>query len=198
MKFRVVLAFILLTLAPSAFAQTAANQVKDKAVFAFGGRMINDNFEYSFLPFVVPYEDNYILGAGYQQFFFEPIENWKVGLEIGAAARFGEAFSGEFWGGTVVRYDGLVLGDTLRISPSLTFGLSAITRSIGVEAKREVWFDGDATVLFYLSPEVSFARAEDPDNEIFYRLQHRSGAWGSIGGLADGHNGHVVGLRHHF
>ncbi|UJQ95011.1 hypothetical protein [Mariluticola halotolerans] len=198
MTFRVVLAFVMLTFSFSAFAQTAPQTTGDKAVFAFGGRLINDNFENSFIPFIPPYEDNYVVGAGYQQFFYEPVENWKIGLEIGAAARFGEALTGEVWAGAVTRYDGLVIGDTMRISPALTFGLSAITQSMGVETLRETINNGNASLLFYLSPEISLGMTDTPNTEVFYRLHHRSGAWGFLGGLADGHNAHTIGLRQHF
>lgn len=199
MNFLRLLSCSVVVLATPAFAQSPENLGvgKDKAAFVFGGRYVDDYFENSFLPFIPPYENNYVLGVGYQQFFLEPLENWRIGAEVGVAARFGESLSGEAWAGVVTRYDGWTFGDGWRISPSLTFGLSAITDTIGAEKDRVAQANGNASVLFYLSPELSLGSTTD-DNEVFYRLHHRSGAWGTLGNLADGHNAHVIGLRHKF
>lgn len=200
MKFLRLLSFAAVIFVTPVFAQSSEDlaDAKGKAVFVFGGRYVDDYFENSFLPFIPPYENNYVLGVGYQQFFLEPLENWRIGAEVGVAARFSDVLTGEAWAGVVTRYDGWTFGDDgWRISPSLTFGLSAITDTIGAEKDRVARASGDASVLFYLSPELSLGSTKD-DNEIFYRLHHRSGAWGTLGNLADGHNAHVVGFRHKF
>lgn len=169
----------------------------DRAVFFFGGRFHEDYFGGSFNFPNAPYEDNYVLGGGYQHFF----QNWgefRLGAEGGLAMRFGEGepTSLEAWGGVVGRYDGFVLG-SLRIAPSITFGLSAVSGTIGVETERASWIDSNVPVLFYLGPEISFSTLENPNLEAFWRIQHRSGAWGTIAHI-DGSNANTLGVRWKF
>lgn len=193
---------LLITLASvSGFAvqpAMAEPKARDQAVFAFGGRYVDAYIEHSLVPFVANYEDNFVLGAGYQKFLAEPMTDLHLGVEVGVALRGGIVASGEVWMGAVVRYDGLRLGENLRISPAITGGFSAITNPIGVEAERAQQRDGDPSLLFFMAPEISIATLDHPDTELFYRLQHRSGAWGTLGGMADGANAQVVGIRHHF
>jgi hypothetical protein len=179
----------------SAFAQEPG---PDEAIFVFAGRYTDAYFDRSFMPLSASYEDNFVLGAGYQKFFAEPLPDWHLGAEVGAAFRGGMDVSGELWAGAVARYDGFHLGENLRISPSFTFGLSAITNPIGKEARRAEQRRGDPSVLFFLAPEISFASLDHPDTELFVRLHHRSGAWGTLGGMGDGANAQVIGIRHRF
>lgn len=179
-----------------ALAQQAPD--RDQAVFAFTGRYVDAYIEHSLTPFLANYEDNFVLGGGYQQFVLEPLPDLHLGAEIGLALRGGTAASGEIWVGPVLRYDGLRLGDNLRVSPSLTVGLSAVTGPIGVEAERAQRRNADPTLLFFMAPEISVSTVDNPDTELFYRVQHRSGAWGTLGGMADGANAQVIGIRFKF
>lgn len=169
----------------------------DQNVFIFAGRYDEDHAIDSVVPFHVDYENNYVLGGGYQKFFFEPLKDMKVGLEAGVAARIADPFSGEIWGGGVIRYDGFVLGNDWRVSPALTFGLSAVTSSFGTEEARRALTDGNASLLYYLGPEISIGKVGG-DNEFFYRIQHRSGAWETLNHMGDGANAQVIGFRHKF
>ena len=118
-----------------------------------------------------------------------------LGIEAGLAARLGEGASGEAWAGVVGRYDGFVIADTLRITPALTVGLSVVTGTMGIEARREREVGGSATLLFYLGPELDFSLVDHPNVEVFMRIQHRSGAWETLGNLRDGANANVIGAR---
>lgn len=199
MRFGFVVLFALVT-ALFNFTTTASGQDRDidQAVFAFGGRYVNAYIEHSLVPFAANYEDNFVLGGGYQNFLWQPLPDLHLGAEIGLAWRGGTVSSGEVWAGAVARYDGLHLGENLRVSPAITVGLSAITNPIGVEAERAQRRNADPTLLFFMAPEVSVATLDNPDTELFVRLQHRSGAWGTLGGMADGANAQVFGLRHRF
>lgn len=177
------------------FAQNAAPS-SDRNVFMFGGRMGAGHMYEMFNPFGVPYEDTAIVGIGYQQFFAEPIKDVRLGLEVGAAARIGAQTTGELWGGVVGRYDGWS-GQGLRISPSLTFGLSVVDQTAGIEAQRAAGDGLSGDILFYLSPEISFSTEANPNTEVFWRLHHRSGAWNSFGGGGSA-NATTVGLRTSF
>lgn len=165
-------------------------------IFLFGGLSVDDNIEDAANPFTADYEDNVVIGGGYQRFFYESLDI-SIGVEAGIAGRFGDKNSAEFWGGVVGRYDGLVLFDTLKIAPAFTFGLSAITDTMaGREERLENKNpDADATLLFYLGPEFNFSLVEYPNVELFWRLHHRSGAWETLGDMKGAANANVIGAR---
>ena len=170
-------------------------QQADRNVFILSGPMGAGDMADMVNPFDVRYENAIVLGAGYQQFFGEPVDNFRVGLEVGGAVRAGsERTTGEIWGGVVGRHDGIVVGDGLRISPALTFGVSVVDDTMGIEAWREDHDGLPGNVLFYLSPEISFSSKENPDTELFWRIHHRSGAWNSFGGGGSA-NATTIGFR---
>jgi hypothetical protein len=178
---------------------TAADETDDQSVFVFGGRYHTGHMEHILNPlgpFGLDYEDNYVAGGGYQQFFLEN-GDVRVGVEAGAAIGFGaDGARGEVWGGLVGRYEGLEFGD-VNIAPSLTLGASAITNTIGIESDR-VAPGADPHVLFYIAPEIAVSHDAHPETEVFFRIQHRSGAWETLNGMGDGHNASTVGLRWKF
>jgi hypothetical protein len=199
---RVVLAascqiLILLSAAPAVLAQDSSS--RDQNVFILGGRFTDQFFEYSFNPFGVSYEDNYVIGGGYQQFFLGNAGGPRLGLEAGTALRFGDSItSGEVWGGVVARYDGLIATDHFRISASVSTGISGTTGTVGVEADRATEEHGDSSLLFYLGPEISISSADNPNLEVFWRVHHRSGAWETLGSMHDGANANTIGVRWSF
>jgi hypothetical protein len=78
------------------------------------------------------------------------------------------------------------------------FGLSAISSPIGQEGLHQIDHHGSAHVLFYLGFDVAFALASHPDTELVFRIQHRSGAYGTLGGMKEGNNANVIGIRQRF
>lgn len=200
MKIRFLLSILTIFLSTSVFAQSvpSSGTERDQSVFFFAGRLTGEFFDHSLVPFATNYEDNFVGGVGYQKFLFEPFNNLHLGVEVGLAGRFGQSFSGEAWAGLVTRYDGFVINDFVRISPSITFGLSTVTNTIGIEGTRHAQHGGNPHLLFFMSPEFSFTLMDHPEHEVFYRLHHRSGAWGTLGGFADGANAHTVGYRFNF
>ena len=156
--------------------------------------------------------DNYIVGGAYQRDFFQFNSGLIVGAEVGLADRFGHysiccdtivysnsmVNSAEFWGGASFRTQGLALFDTVHISPGLVFGLSLISNPIGQEGEHQIVNHGSAKVLFYLGFDLAFALAKSPDTELVFRIQHRSGAYGTLGGLKEGNNANVIGIRQRF
>jgi hypothetical protein len=191
-----LIALAAIVISVPAFAQENT-ALKHRNVFVLGGPMGAAHMGDMFNPFGVPYENSVVIGGGYQQFFAEPLENVRVGLEVGAAVRSGEKTTGELWGGVVTRYDGFAKGDGLRISPSVTFGVSVVDDTMGVEAARAAGDGLPGDILFYLSPEISLSSGRSPDTEIFWRLHHRSGAWNSFGGGGSA-NATTIGVRTSF
>jgi hypothetical protein len=90
------------------------------------------------------------------------------------------------------------LFDVVRISPGFVFGLSAISNPIGQEGLHQIDHGGSAHLLFYVGFDVAFALASLPDTELVFRIQHRSGAYGTLGGMKEGNNANVVGIRQRF
>ena len=194
----------------------------DDSIFFFAGRLSTSNLGSSatFNTIAVdttlesPYYDNYIVGAAYQHRFRELGSGFVLGGEIGIADRFGHYLvccgdklvtqtvtssniqhSGELWFGPTIRYESFVLFDQLRITPGITTGFSLTTDSIGAERGKEITRNGNARLLFYLGPEIAFSTVSMPNIELVLRLQHRSGALGTLGHLNEGYNANVVGLR---
>jgi hypothetical protein len=220
----VALALSLVGISPPAVAQTFSGSALetmatpveswDRDVFFFGGLFHEDYFTQSFTPWSATWEPNAFIGAGYQQFFWR----WgdvRFGGEAGLGARFNfngqttflgtQSFpplSGEAWVGAVARYDGVDLGP-VHAGLAMTAGFSAVTGLIGSEAVRASThpFDRFGTggkLLYYLGPEIDLSMPEvNPNVEVFWRAQHRSGGFGSLMDL-DGSNADTVGVRFKF
>jgi hypothetical protein len=166
------------------------------SVLLFAGQFTTVPITQSLLP-TAPHESNYIAGGAYERDFFQ---RWgfALGTEIGVAQRFGMGKSTEVWAGLNVRYTAFVFLNSVHITPGLTFGFSGITRPVGIEAQREADAQGDARLLGYLGPELAVSFVNFPNLELVYRLQHRSGAGGTLGKLHEGANANVFGLRFRF
>jgi hypothetical protein len=161
---------------------------------------------------VRPAYDNYMAGVAYDHDFWRWGKVVKMGAEVGVADRFGHYAvccdikvysssmlnSGEVWGGLRLRYEGLVLFNVLRISPSAAIGLSAVTDSIGRERERELTQHGDARFLLFFGPELAFSLRKHENIELTIGVHHRSGANGAIGHLDEGYNANTFGLRFRF
>ncbi len=167
-------------------------------VFVFGGIYSSESIGETFNLIGTDYQDAYVLGGGYQHFFLGQENGFQAGLEGGVALRKGPDVSGEAWAGIVLRSDGFIRNEHVKISASVTGGLSLITNPLDVEVAREISRDGDSTFLFYMAPELSISAADNPDMEVFWRLQHRSGGWNTLGHMGEGANANTIGLRWKF
>ncbi|HEY0033567.1 MAG TPA: hypothetical protein VGB81_09900 [Devosia sp.] len=167
-------------------------------VFVFGGVYSSQSIGETFNILGTDYQDAYILGGGYQRFFLGGESGFRVGLEGGVALREGPDVSGEAWAGVVLRSDGFIQNEQAKISASVTGGLSLITNPLDVEVAREISRNGDATFLFYMAPELSISTPDNPNVEAFWRLQHRSGGWNTLGNMGEGANANTIGLRWKF
>jgi hypothetical protein len=167
-----------------------------ESIFVFGGHFTRRSMGHTFDVFNVTYDDGNWLGAlGYQRYHWSSPHHFHWGWEVGLAGRFGDGESIEVWGGPTVRHDGITIANRFMIKPSLTAGLSAVTEAMGHELRRQVGRKGDASFLFYLGPDFSIATTRNPNVEFFYRLHHRCGARRTLGGLSEGYNANVVGVR---
>jgi hypothetical protein len=196
---------------------TLASQSNLKqSVFVFAGRTNSGNLWNTFgygigAPGTIFY-DNYIVGGAYQRDFLHLGSGFLIGAELGLADRFGHyriccnivdysrsvRQSFELWGGVSLRHEGVLLFDTIRVSPGFVFGLSGISNPIGQERLHQIDHQGSAKVLFYLGFDLAFAIADLPNTELVFRVHHRSGAYGTLGGMKEGNNANVVGIRQRF
>jgi hypothetical protein len=158
--------------------------------------------------------DNFIAGLTYQRDFFR-YQGLVIAAEVGIADRFGHykdccvpsaptvysssyINSGEGWFGAAVRYESIILFNTLRMVPGITFGFSAVTSAIGTEYDREQALNGDATFLGYLGIDLNFSLVSLPEWELVIEEHHRSGANKLLGHMMEGYNANVAGLRYRF
>ena len=178
--------------------QTPPPAATNSNVFVFGGVYSSESVGETFNFIGTDYQDAYMLGGGYQHFFLGAENGFQAGLEAGAALRKGPGVSGEAWAGVVLRSDGFIKNDHVKISASITGGLSLITDPLDVEVAREISRDGDSTFLFYMAPEISISAADNPNMEAFWRVQHRSGGWNTLGHMGEGANANTLGVRWKF
>ena len=187
-----------------------------QSVFGFAGRMDSGNLGSTFVfGYGAPeriFYDNYIVGGAYQRDFFQFNSGLLLGAEVGLADQFGHysvccntivysnklVQSAEFWAGASFRTSGFALFDAVKVSPGFVFGLSFISNPIGQEGEHQIIHQGSAKMLFYLGFDLAFALASLPDTELVVRIQHRSGAYGTLGAMKEGNNANVVGIRQRF
>jgi hypothetical protein len=164
-----------------------------------------------------PLYDNYIAGIAYDRDLLSLGYGFYVAAEVGVADRFGDykeccnpvitsssaIQSAELWVGPQIRYAGVLLFDAVRVGGSVTVGLSTVSNSIGIEQQREIIDNGNARLLYYFGPEITFSTPAAPRFELYVRVQHRSGGrevpiLPTLGNMAEGYNANVVGLRYRF
>jgi hypothetical protein len=196
---------------------------RQNSLMLFGGVMSTTNLGSTLLFNTVPnfgmqpyhpHYDNDIIGLTYQRDVYR-LGGLVVAGEIGVADRFGHYAeccapieqtimssgllnSGELWFGPAIRYEALVLGNTVRVVPGFTAGFSVVTNSIGAEEGKVQRYQGDGTFLGYLGFDVAFSLVSLPAWELVIEEHHRSGADGTFGKLYEGYNANVAGLRYHF
>jgi len=173
-----------------------STDVPKNSLFLFFGRYTSDNMGDTVLR--VHYEDNYVLAAAYSRNFLEMRYGLHLGGEIGSAYRFGTMSTEEIWTGVVIGNKGITSCEGIKVGLALTVGVSLISKSMGEEIQREKGRGGNASFLFYLGPELTFSFPGLRRWELFYRLHHRSGAGGLLGGLYEGYDSNTLGLRYLF
>jgi hypothetical protein len=183
--------------APPALAQQTQLSEYDEAVFFFGGRFHQDWFGTSLSPLALTWDDTFIAAAGYQKTWVDWYD-LRIGGEVGVSGRFSiDGASAELWGGLFVRYDGLVIADTLRISPAWITGFSVTTGTQGWEGERMAIWGEFEPVLVYLGAELNLSLVDQPQWETFVRVHHRSGGYGVIADI-DASNAITGGFRYKF
>jgi hypothetical protein len=166
--------------------------------------------------------DNYIAGIDYERDALELARDLRLRAEVGVDDRFGHYLvcclilkrrdpryvdhtvwssslihSAELRIGAKVRWENFRLGRA-RFEIAGSIGLSGVTRALGRERQREIDYRANAHLLGYVAPEVGVSLDSAPRFELVLRVMHRSGAGGTFGGMKEGYNADVVGLRYAF
>jgi len=119
--------------------------------------------------------------------------------EMGAGFRFEpthDYYNPEVWGAIYINYDGFPWNDTLRTAVGISTGLNWVKEIPLSETNYGRWPQPNGTVLqHYLSPEIAFSLPETPENELVFRLHHRSTIYGLMWNSHAGSNVATVGLR---
>jgi hypothetical protein len=174
-------------------------QPKKNDVTLFGGPFTTDTAGGALRVFGADYTPNYILGVTYGRDVFDLGAGFLLGGVAGVAIRFGEDddTSGEAWAGVRLKHQGLVVG-SLVISPAFTAGLSAVTGKTEIEKEREDHYDGNASFIGFLGPELSLRWRGAPNLELTWQLHHRSGGGGTFGDMGETSNANTIGIRYKF
>lgn len=165
-----------------------------------GGVFVSDSFGGAAEFWDADYMSSYMLGAVVGRDFYELGGGFLFGGVVGGALRFGDDdpdTTAELWAGLRLRHQGLLIGNLL-ISPGLTAGFSAVTGPNGIEREHEIRYDGDATFLGYIGPELAFRWRTLPKLELVTQLHHRSGGAGTFGNMGEGSNAWTWGVRFKF
>lgn len=168
-------------------------------VTLLGGPFARDTAGSAIHLFNVDYTKNYLVGVTYGRDVYNLGSGFQLGGVFGVALRFGEDddTSGEIWTGVRLRHQGLVIGNVV-ISPAFTAGFSAVTGETQIEKERELRYNGDASFLGFLGPELSFRWGGAPNLEVTWQLHHRSGAGETFGNMGEGSNANTIGIRYRF
>lgn len=173
---------------------------KRNDVTILGGVAVADAFGNAALFWQADYLSSYVFGAVVGRDFYDLGAGFLLGGVVGAGVRFGDddpETTGELWTGLRLRHQGFLIGNLL-ISPGITAGFSAVTGPTGSEREREIIYDGDATFLGYVGPEVALRWRTLPNLELVTQLHHRSGAKGTFGNMEETSNAWTWGLRFKF
>lgn len=203
-----VVALAVNWIAVPAFAQSNlclnCNGPADIDVLFFGGVMTDGDFPgWSMVPLAAPLEEEYLIGAAINREFADLGKGFHLGGELGVAGRFGDSTSAEFWAGPSLRHDGFKVGP-VQVSFGLVMGLSVVTAPTELEQSVEDSNPGgDATLLYYLGPEIAVTFDRYPNLEFVFRTHHRSGAKNlsylpTLGKMPDTSNANIFGVRTRF
>jgi hypothetical protein len=166
--------------------------------------------------------DNYIAGVDYERDMLEVAHDVRLRVEVGIDDRFGHyavcclipkphdpryadhtvwdsslIHSAELRVGGKVRWENFRLGGA-RFEIAGTVGLSGVNRTLGRERQREIEYRANAHLLGFVAPELGVSLDSEPRLEVVVRVLHRSGAGGTFGGMKEGYNADVVGVRYAF
>lgn len=147
------------------------------------------------------FEDAGTAGIGIGKHLLTLSDNLSLEGEGQLVRHFGDQRHWETNGVMILRWRGTPWDDWLPTSFAVGSGLSLPSETPALERARR---PGDSTrLLHYLFGEIAFALPDSrdrdrPDWEILLRYHHRSGAFGTFGGVSEASTVFALGLRRNF
>ena len=122
---------------------------------------------------------------------------FSIELEGGLGGQFGDNATGQVWAASYLRYDRFPWDDYIHTSIAASVGVNYAFRNTAFEIAETT--EGSAKkLLHYFSPEVTFALPDRKENELVFRVHHRSSFAGAFGCDGCGSNVVTVGFRKRF
>ena len=194
-------ALALLAALPAAAQDTAEAprplEVRRNGVAVFAGIYSSDVFsDIVTSPWDTKTEDIYLLSVAYSRRLATVFRHLDIEVEAGAGRRFGDNDSFEAYAALALRWTEFPWNRHLRT----TFAVYPLGPSCVADlSPSEVSKDGrSANWLNYFALQLTFAAPSLPHLEGFFRLHHRSGAFGAINCSTNGADFLSVGARYRF
>lgn len=150
----------------------------DCAITGFTGALVKSSMTSIYVTRGLPptswhYGKSGIVGASFSREVVTYGPLWAIETEVGVAKRFGALDEFEAWTALYFRWKSFPWSDILRTSVALSTGLNWASDVPRYEVERSP--SGQAKLLHYLSPEVTFGSVKHPDVDLVFRFHHRSG-----------------------
>jgi len=120
------------------------------------------------------FDDSYLIGFGVSRRIATFGDNLAIEGEVGIAQRFGDMEATEIWSALYLRWLSFPWNNYIKTSFAVSTGLNYATKLDELELARSTNGRG-SKFLHYFSPEITFALPETPNQELVFRLHHRSG-----------------------
>lgn len=178
-----------------AAALTSCTADGDRYVSVYGGRYSDSSLpEEIALLRNIEIEDATMVAAAYSEVIAEPSEHYRWELEGNVAHWIDGQDHTELNGLVMFRWLSLPWDRWLDSSFGFGNGLSWATEEPSLEAEFHPE-TGTQQLLWYIAAELTFAVPGTEDWETFLRVHHRSGVFGTFGGVDGGSNVIALGLR---
>jgi hypothetical protein len=165
-----------------------------QSIALWWGRSAEDNFTGILLnPFSVHFEDVDILYATYGRRLaglFDGVELWG---EFGVGRRYGDVQGTDAHMALAARWTDPPWDHWLDTTLSLAFVGPAYTGAVTRSEQGKSGTGKSSPVLNYFSPEIAFTLSDR--SELLFRMHHRSGVFGLMGGVTGGSTFLSTGLR---
>lgn len=123
----------------------------------------------------------------------------SIEAEVGGGYRYQNLNGIELWAGLFLRYHGFPWDHLLKTTLAISTGISYVNKQPLSERPTPAMPNRETSnFLHYFSPEVSFALPRYRQHEVFTRLHHRSGVFGTFNGVGGGADTVTLGYRYRF
>lgn len=161
----------------------------------FGGRVTTDNSS-DIAAGRFGFEKAGSLGLGIGKRLLPLGEHLSLDAEAQFVRHFGDQRHWETNGVVMLRWHSFPWDRWLDTNAAIGSGLSYPSEIPELESRRRP--DDSTRLLHYLFGEVAFSLPERRDWEFLLRYQHRSGTFGTFGGVHEASTTFAIGLRRHF